>query len=113
MKNWLKKKLRDWLFEDERPNTIEHRVINVPAEIITLRSRHQVSSQQLDEMIRAGRLTKETAIQLIQTEAAHNLLEQIRKGGFLETTHFTNSHLAELGTMENIELKLMVVKPKY
>lgn len=41
MKNWLKGKPRDWLFADEpRTRITEHRLINVPAEVITLRSQH-------------------------------------------------------------------------
>jgi len=113
MKQWLKEKLRKWLFtEDEF--TVNHRVINVPAEVITLQSRHQISSRELDEMIRHGRLTKEAAIQLIYNEACEKLFDEIRKGGFIQTNHITShSFLSELGTQEMIELKLMLCRPKY
>jgi hypothetical protein len=79
MKKWIKQKLRDWLFRDEVIQTHTHRIINVPAEIITLRSRQEIPTDQLDGMIQSGRLTKESAIQLIQNEAANNILEQLKK----------------------------------
>jgi hypothetical protein len=113
MKNWIKRKLHKWLFtEDEF--TVNHRIINVPAEVITLQSIHQISSRELDEMIVRGRLTKEAAIQMIYNEACEKLFDKIRKGGFIQTNHITNhSFLQELGTNEMIELKLMLCKPKY
>lgn len=113
MKNWIKEKLRNWLFKEEM--TVTHRVINVPSEIITLRSRHQIPTLELDEMVRSGRLTKDAAIQLIQNEASNNLLEQLKDGGFIETTHFTSGNYmyTNPGTEEIIELKLTVAKPKF
>lgn len=113
MKNWLKKKLRKWLFSEDE-FTVNHRIINVPAEVITIQSRHQISSRELDEMINHGRLTKDAAIQLIYNEACEKLFNEIRKGGFIQTNHITNhSLLQELGTHEMMEVKLMVCKPKY
>ena len=113
MKNWLKRKLKHWLFP-EGEWTHQHRVINIPAEVITLTSRHQISSSELEEMIRSGRLTKEAAIQLIHNEAVESLFNEIRKGGFIQTNHMTqHSFLSELGTSEVLELKLLICKPKY
>ena len=116
MKNWLKKKLRNWLFKDEKPNLpnlVEHRVINVPGEIITLQSRNQISSRELHEMIVSGRLTKDAAMQLIYNEAVENLVEEIKKGGFIQTTVHTQHSFSELGMNEVMDLKLLVCKPKY
>lgn len=115
MKNWLKRKLRDWLFADEpRTRITEHRLINVPAEVITLRSQHEISSRELHEMINHGRLTKEAAMQLIHNEACEKLFDEIKKGGFIQTDIRTrHTFLQELGTQEMMEVKLMVCKPKY
>jgi hypothetical protein len=113
MKNWLKRKLKHWLFP-EGEYTHQHRVINIPAEVVTLRSRHQISSRELDEMIRSGRLTKDAAMQLIYNEAVEKLFNEIRRGGFIQSNHMTqHSFLTELGTNEVLELQLLICKPKY
>lgn len=115
MKNWLKKKLRNWLFKDENPNTnvVEHRVINVPGEIITIRSEQRISSRELQEMINIGRLTKDAAMQLIYNEAIEKMMEEIKKGGFIQTSVHTQHSFSELGANEVMELKLLVCKPRY
>ena len=117
IKNWLRKKLKAWLFADgpnpdgPRTRITEHRVINIPVESTMLRSSHVISSRELDDMIKSGRLTKEAAIQLIINEASMELIQEALKGGFVQILH-TTDQWNQIGTQERIELQLFVSKPK-
>lgn len=112
---WLKEKLKNWLFKDEIEynRRFEHRIINVPAEVITLRSVHEISDRQLMEIKGSSGLDNYSIMEKVKREMMHELISDLERGGFFQFESLTKgSIIPELETKTVITCKLMVVKPK-
>jgi len=110
--NWIKQKIRNWLFKDElsfkNELTLRLNTLEVPHETIIIQSKKFVDLSQINQLEESMRITKEASLQLIKNEMIHDLMQECLKG---ELIQYSIDENGPNGSMV-FSSRLMVVKPK-
>lgn len=101
--NFLKRKLRNWLFDDET-KTVNHQIINYPHEMIRYRARHEISHYTMDQLKGEDR---GYFMHNIKNIIVKDIVDQLLKDNVINFEQYDACHNPDLKTIIEAELKVI------
>lgn len=107
MKNWIKRKLKNWLLTDGFGDIqIQHKYVQVPTDTARLKSTKIINNKDIDELSNSMRMSKEATLQLVKNEMVNDLILQCVNANLTEFKEekFENATklMAEIIVVKNV-----------